>query len=66
MKRFVLTASAKQDVNNIWDFIANDSIEAADWVLDALDNAMVKHRALATGARNRPTNGTVSFRSIPT
>jgi plasmid stabilization system protein ParE len=42
MKRFVLTPRAKQDVNDIWEYIADDSIEAADRVLDALDNAMVK------------------------
>lgn len=33
---------AKQDVNDIWDHIADDTIETADRVLDALDNAMVK------------------------
>ena len=42
MKRYVLTPSAKQDVNDIWDYIANDNIEAADRVLDALESAMVK------------------------
>ena len=42
MKRYVLTPSAKRDVNDIWDYIANDSIEAADRVLDALESAMVK------------------------
>ncbi len=55
MKRFVLTPRAKQDVNDIWDYIAGDNIEAADRVLDGLDNAMVSSRripALAIGARN--------------
>ena len=42
MKRFILTPRARQDVNDIWDYIANDNIEAADRVLDALDNAMFK------------------------
>jgi toxin ParE1/3/4 len=42
MKQFVLTPLAEQDVNDIWDYIADDSIEAADRVLNALDNAMVK------------------------
>jgi len=42
MKRFILTPRAKQDVNDIWDYIANDNIEAADRVLDALDNAMIR------------------------
>lgn len=42
MKLFVLTPSAEQDVNDIWDYIANDSLEAADRVLDALEARMVK------------------------
>lgn len=42
MKRYILTARAKQDVNDIWDYIADDNIEAADRVLDALENAMYK------------------------
>jgi plasmid stabilization system protein ParE len=42
MKRFILTPRARQDLNDIWDYIANDNIEAADRVLDALDNAMIK------------------------
>ena len=41
MKRYVLTPSAKRDVNDIWDYIANDSMEAADRVLDALEAAMI-------------------------
>jgi plasmid stabilization system protein ParE len=36
MKRLVLTPRAKQDLNDIWDFIADD-IGAADRVLDALE-----------------------------
>src|SRR5258705_1378691 len=42
MKRYVLTPSATRDVNHIWDYIANDSIEAAERVLDSLESAMVK------------------------
>jgi toxin ParE1/3/4 len=42
MKRLVLTPRAKQDINDIWDYIADDNIEAADRVLDALDNAILK------------------------
>ena len=42
MKRFILTPRARQYVNDIWDYIAGDNIEAADRVLDALDHAMVK------------------------
>jgi antitoxin ParD1/3/4/toxin ParE1/3/4 len=42
MRRFVLTPRARQDLNDIWDYIADDNIEAANRVLDALDTAMVK------------------------
>ena len=35
MKRFILTPRAKQDVNDIWDYIADDNI-------GALASAMVK------------------------
>jgi plasmid stabilization system protein ParE len=41
-KGFVLTPRAKQDVNDIWTYIVDDSVEAADRVLDALERAMVK------------------------
>ena len=41
MKRFVLTPRAKQDVEDIWEYIADDNIEAADRVLAALETAMV-------------------------
>jgi len=40
MKRLVLTPRAEQDVNDIWDYIADDNIEAADRVLDALNKTM--------------------------
>ena len=55
MKRFVLTPSAKRDVNEIWDYPANDSIEAAGRVLAALASAMLTprqeagHRSYARG-----------------
>jgi plasmid stabilization system protein ParE len=42
MKRYVLTQSAKRDVNDIWEYIAADNIEAAGRVLDALESAMLK------------------------
>ncbi len=42
MKLYVLTPSARQDVNDIWDCIASDNVEAADRVVDALESAMVK------------------------
>lgn len=34
MKRFVLTRDARIDLQNIWDFIAEDSFETADRVLE--------------------------------
>lgn len=33
MKKYVLGSGAEQDLNEIWDFIANDDINAADqWI----------------------------------
>ena len=40
MKSFILTPRAEQDVSDIWDYIADDSIEAADRVLAALEKTM--------------------------
>jgi antitoxin ParD1/3/4/toxin ParE1/3/4 len=42
MTRFVLTQRARQDIGDIWDYIAEDNIDAADRVLDALSGAMMK------------------------
>lgn len=40
MKPFILTPRAEQDVRDIWDYMANDSIEAADRVLASLEKTM--------------------------
>ena len=42
MKPFVLTPRAERDVSDIWDYIADDNIEAADRVLEALERALLK------------------------
>lgn len=42
MKPFVLTRRAEQDAGDIWDYIAEDSIEAADRVLEALEKALYR------------------------
>ena len=42
MTRLILTPRARQDVNDIWDYIADDNLEAADRVLAALESAMIK------------------------
>jgi plasmid stabilization system protein ParE len=39
---FILTPRAAQDVNDVWNYMADDNIEAADRVLDALYEAIVK------------------------
>ncbi len=57
MKRFVLARRAKQDVSDIWDYIADDNIETADRVLDALDSAIIKlakNPGIAIDAKNWP------------
>lgn len=42
MKRFKLTPSAKRDLDDIWDHVASDNIDAATRVLDALESAIFK------------------------
>ena len=42
MKPFILTPRAEQDVSDTWDYIAGDNIEAADRVLEALEQTMRK------------------------
>ncbi len=41
-KPFVLTPRAEQDIGDIWDYIAADSINAADGVLTALEKAILR------------------------
>lgn len=62
MKPFILTHRAEQDVSDIWDCIANDNIEAADRVLDALENAL--HRIAKNpgiGKHSVPISAASSF-----
>ena len=40
MKPFVLTSLAEQDIEDIWDYIAADNLDAADRVLTALEKAL--------------------------
>ena len=40
MSRFVLTLRAGQDLDDIWEYIAADNIEAADRVLDRMEKAL--------------------------
>lgn len=42
MRDFVLTPRAELDLVEIWDYIAQDNIDAADRVLDQLESAMQK------------------------
>ncbi len=46
MKGFVLTLRPKQDVSDIWDYIADENIEAADCMLDALMVKLAKNPAI--------------------
>jgi antitoxin ParD1/3/4/toxin ParE1/3/4 len=41
-KPFVLTPRAEQDIGDIWDYIAVDSIDAADRVLTGLEKAILR------------------------
>jgi plasmid stabilization system protein ParE len=40
MKPFVLTALASRDLNEIWEYLAQDNIEIADQTLTALEKAI--------------------------
>jgi antitoxin ParD1/3/4/toxin ParE1/3/4 len=40
MKSFVFTPLAARDLNEIWDYLASNSIQAANRVLDALEKAL--------------------------
>ena len=42
MSVFVLTALAARDLDEIWDYLAHESIEAGDRVCAALEDAMYK------------------------
>ncbi len=42
MKPFLLTPLAEQDIGDIWDYIAADSLDAADRVLTGLENAIFR------------------------
>ncbi len=42
MKAFVLTPRAEQDIGDIWNYIAADSIDAAERVLEALEKTMYR------------------------
>ncbi len=64
MKLFILTPRAEQDVSDIWDYIAEDSIEADDRVLAALEKSMCSLATIQASvifARNWLTAATASF-----
>ena len=42
MKPVVLSRLAETDIDGIWDFIASDNPQAADRVLDAIEDALVR------------------------
>jgi len=47
MKDFVLTPRAELDLTEIWEYIAQDNIDAADRVLDELEKMMYKLAAIS-------------------
>jgi plasmid stabilization system protein ParE len=51
MKSFVFTPLATRDLNEIWDYLATDNIQAANRVLDALEKAL---RGLVKKSRQGP------------
>ena len=68
-RQFVLTPEARGDVIEIWNYIAEDSIDHADQVLAQLTtllHAWGKRRGLATTGETWPTFGTAFGLSIRT
>ena len=53
MKRFELTRQAHADLQNIWDFIAQDSLDAADRVLDEFQHTIARLAAMPGIGRTR-------------
>jgi antitoxin ParD1/3/4/toxin ParE1/3/4 len=41
-RELVIAATAKKDLNEIWDYIARDSLDVADRVLAEIESAMLK------------------------
>jgi antitoxin ParD1/3/4/toxin ParE1/3/4 len=41
VSKYVLNVDAEQDLNEIWEYIADDSIDAADRWIDKLFDAFV-------------------------
>ncbi len=41
-KKFVLTPRAAQDLEDIWEYIASDSVKAADRVLDTIEKTILR------------------------
>lgn len=42
MKGFVITPRAREDIDDIWYYIPDDSVEGVDRALDYLDTTMVR------------------------
>ena len=54
MNQFVLHPEAYADLNEIWDYIASDNLDAADRVLDELYNAIRSLVSLPNQGHERP------------
>jgi len=54
MSSFRLTADAENDLNLIWDFIAQDNVDAANRVLDKMQDAMELLAEMPEMAQKRP------------
>ena len=68
MRRFIVSPSASNDLNQVWDFIARDNVEAADSLLDDFDTAAIS--SSGASARSSPFTSVSSiankqYRSFP-
>lgn len=53
MTHFQLTSDAENDLNLIWDFIARDNVDAANRVLEKLEESMEMLAAMPEMAQKR-------------
>lgn len=54
MKPYDLSAGARQDLDQIWEYIARDSIDAADRALDRIHHNLVKLAEMPRMGHTRP------------
>jgi toxin ParE1/3/4 len=65
-RSLIVSATARKDLNQIWDYIAHDSPDAADRVLNEIEAAMLRLCEMPTVGHQRKDvkDETLRFRSV--